>query len=1004
MNPGERLDAGEITLLRLSDLPQVEQGGSVLPLAARDAALLAWLAIEGPTSRERLGELLWPGRSEAQTRATLRQRLFQLKKRLGRDLAVGTPMLKLADGVVHDLNEAAELLGDMSFADAPALDAWLQRHRERLQRRERDELQSQAQALEEDGNAAAALPVALALLRLEPHSETAYQRVMRLHGKTGNRAAALQTFDACEQMLKHELSARPSPQTLALLAEIERAELAPQPAAPAGRPALRHDTDRSGTRFFGRDDELRELDRLWPAPSLPPAAGEPRLVSLLGPPGSGKTRLALHWAAQAGRRGATVALVRLDGLEGHAEARLPGSSEAHTLIQAIALACGVSISDGDAPPARLVAALQWPQRVVVLDNFEHRLADVPLLATLVAETPVRWLVSSRTRLGLACENPLWLAGLRAQAADHELPPAQQLVADRAGLTLPLAPATRARVDSLCQLAEGQPLALELAARQARRQGLDTVLQRLAQDPRSVAGAPDMLPHQRSLEAAYDSLSATLPAALRQALPRLALLRGDFDRELACSALGVSERTLEALADHSLLAFDARSSRFRWHPFLREFALLGLQRRPQAMRRLQLALAQQVAATTTALGAPGQPEDRALAAWVGREWPHVIDAWRTVLAQAHAAGWQPLAEAIATHCEQAGRCREGARLLAELDTVAPDDVNALAAAQVLLLRGRLAHWFDSAESLACALAAEPVFERAGARAGRIGCLRLRGLVHWRRGEAELGVDCQRQALAACSDAADARVRAVVLDGLGLSLLSLGRWAEASAAFEQALQINDAQGEGHQTVQNLINLSLDPRPERESAARVLAERALSLARELHYTQYVVHALTALAWAHLRLRQFEPARRLGLEAAAMAHADAERFVESWALGACARAALRGGDARTAAADALRALRAAQALGEVPPVLMHLSFAAEWALQAGDAAWALRITTLCAARPELNARVRLEVAIHEQRARAMLDDAAMAAITQDAATAAWQTAVQEAMGLWSAAEQPTG
>jgi hypothetical protein len=112
--------------LRLSDVALIDRDDAPpLALAPRDAALLAWLALQGPTSRDRLCSLLWPASTEAQARTTLRQRLFQLKKAAGQDLAAGSPLLQLAQGVGHDLDEAVELLADLSLPDAPEFEAWL---------------------------------------------------------------------------------------------------------------------------------------------------------------------------------------------------------------------------------------------------------------------------------------------------------------------------------------------------------------------------------------------------------------------------------------------------------------------------------------------------------------------------------------------------------------------------------------------------------------------------------------------------------------------------------------------------------------------------------------------------------------------------------------------------------------------------------------------------------------------------------------------------------------
>lgn len=265
--------------LHLAEAPHLElHDQSPRPLALRDAALLAWLALEGPTPRDRLAAMLWPDSTEAQARTTLRQRLFQLKKVHGVDLASGSPLLQLNAALRHDLAEATELLGGQGLPDAPEMDAWLQRQRERRQKQEADELRAQAQAQEQAGDLSGALRVALALLRLQPLSEATHQRVMRLHYLLGDRAAALQAFDACERLMKDEVGARPSAQTLALLATIEQAAPPTSPGAPSTLPLA----VQRPPRLVGRDADLRTLQLAW-------AAGQ--VVVISGEAGMGKSRL-----------------------------------------------------------------------------------------------------------------------------------------------------------------------------------------------------------------------------------------------------------------------------------------------------------------------------------------------------------------------------------------------------------------------------------------------------------------------------------------------------------------------------------------------------------------------------------------------------------------------------------------------------------------------------------------------------------------------------------------
>ena len=263
--------------VELSDLALATHAdGSRIALAPRDAALLAWLALEGPTSRARLAGLLWPGSEPEAGRNTLRQRLFHLKKNCG-ELVAGSTALRLADGVRHDLADSEGVLGDLQFHDAPDLDAWLSTQRQRRAGAMRQRLEREAHALEDAGELAAALPVAEALLRLDGLSEAAHRHVMRLHYLRGDRAAALLAFDRCERMLKDEVGARPSGETMALLQTIEEARphtWLPGQALPAS--ALRPPT------LIGRNAELTELGNAWTARQV---------FVLIGQAGSGKSRL-----------------------------------------------------------------------------------------------------------------------------------------------------------------------------------------------------------------------------------------------------------------------------------------------------------------------------------------------------------------------------------------------------------------------------------------------------------------------------------------------------------------------------------------------------------------------------------------------------------------------------------------------------------------------------------------------------------------------------------------
>lgn len=273
--------------LTLADSTPRLQGaaGPATALPATDALLLAWLALEGPTPRERLAELLWPDKDAAASRNALRQRLFRLRRTAGHPLLCGSAVLELHPEVEHDLHASATVLGAMQPRLNGEIDTWLAAQRANRQAGVRRGLEERIQALESSGDYAHALPLALTLLQAHPHSEDAHRRVIRLHYLRGDRAAALLAFDRCEHVLKHEVGATPSLETLELLATIEQQDVVDRTPARFGRIPLMLQRP---PRLIGRQAEIDALRRAW-------WAGSHTLV--LGMPGMGRTRL-LEWLAQ----------------------------------------------------------------------------------------------------------------------------------------------------------------------------------------------------------------------------------------------------------------------------------------------------------------------------------------------------------------------------------------------------------------------------------------------------------------------------------------------------------------------------------------------------------------------------------------------------------------------------------------------------------------------------------------------------------------------------------
>ena len=523
-------------------------GERVLPLAPRDAALLAWLAIEGPTPRGRLAALLWADSETEAARNSLRQRLFQLRKLAGTEVVAGSTTITLAAGIAHDLADAAGVLGDARFEGSPELAAWLAQQRANRIERRRIALVLRADQAEQAHDSAAALAHSQALLELEPLSEVAHRRLMRLHYLRGDRAAALLAFDRCEKLLKDEVGTTPSAPTLALLATIEQ-------AAPAVAVARRdHPVPASvlrPPRLVGRAGLLRQAQAAW-------STG--RHVAFAGEAGMGKSRLLqellagpARFAQAAARPGdAAVPYASLARLlrevialqpEALAAASPPAWSAAlGRLLPEVVAAPGSPALPGlsAAPEAQrlalqrsvitlLAAAADAGLSTLALDDLHFAdaatLDMLPALLRPDARLPLRWAFARRPAEGLPGLDALFEGLLEDQLLEpltlDPLTPAQlaELVAT---LGLPGVDAT-ALAAQLHQHTGGNPLF-----------ALETLRQAWVDERLSATALPRPVSVTRLIERRLSRLS---PQALR--LARCAAIAGtEFSIELAAQVLRV----------------------------------------------------------------------------------------------------------------------------------------------------------------------------------------------------------------------------------------------------------------------------------------------------------------------------------------------------------------------------------------------------------------------------------------------------------------------------------
>lgn len=290
--------AGPRWRLVLLGLPHLarEEPPATLRLSPKDVALLAVVALDGPVAADRVAALLWPSVGSRKADASLRQRLFRLRRECGSNIVLAGGLLRLAPGVDTDLGAALsslttdaeagrdELLGDLEFDDLPELADWVRSARAQWRERREAAMSAAAAQCEASGAIVRGLVYATRLIESNPLSEHAQRRLMRLHYMRGDCSAAVAAFEHFEQRLKDELGSRPSAETIELLATIERGAA----SLPARRTVVPASLLRP-PRLVGRREESAAMAQAW---------ANQRAFVLMGEAGIGKTRLLQDFAAR----------------------------------------------------------------------------------------------------------------------------------------------------------------------------------------------------------------------------------------------------------------------------------------------------------------------------------------------------------------------------------------------------------------------------------------------------------------------------------------------------------------------------------------------------------------------------------------------------------------------------------------------------------------------------------------------------------------------------------
>ena len=927
------------------------------PRAENTLALLAYLAMEShrPHRRGVLATLFWPDRPRDQALQDLRQALSRLRRAIADQEA--DPWHLLVDAATIRFNREShywldveafqalvsdtqrhahrrldvclscmarlaqaveyyqgDLLEDLHVADSPALDEWLLIQREQLRQKACASLKALASSNLASDQPKEACGYARRLLQMDPWNEPGQRLLLSALRTSEGRNAALQHYETFRQTLGQELGVEPEDETRHLAKEIRSGALVdmeartqatalPTPLTPiAGREAERKDIS----------DDLAERRH--------------RLLVLHGPGGIGKTRLALEVAAE-------QATLWRDGVWFVSLAEIPASEGLSAAISGVLHREAAPL---DAP--QLIAFLRSKELLLILDEFEHLLTGVPLLAEILCWAPeVKILVTSRARLGVKGERAIPLAGLKVPAKDPAIIAetkgysAVQLFLQSARRAAPgfgLSPENLPHVLRICRLVAGLPLGIELAAAWVHLFSCRKIADEIEHSAGFLRNPRSSNPTRHdSLRASFEHSYRLLPAADRSLYRRLTVFRGGFTPEAAGRVAGADPSALSSLLYVSLLQTSSR--RLDMHLALREFAAERLADEPreewetrERHSRTYLAMVRERGNLLRGTRAREASDE------IDLELANVGAAWRWAVEQVRLEELESSIGGLARFYDLRGLFREAEDLFgsAAERVLALDRRDQVARRVACRLRVEQAHFSECQAKYAeaCQVAGqavelaretqEPLCE---ARAASI-----RGEALWRQGDLEAArrqldhaLSLVRATVAVGEEAtATAReVEARSLNTLGIVCWMEGDWTSAKGCLRRALDIAAQSGDRRRQALVLGNMGVTAVEQGDYAeARDLLQQALQSHRLLGHRGGESRALGNLGNVYLYLGAYAKAKTHYEDALRMQREIGARKDECLSVGNLSLVCHYLGDNENAKAYSQQALMIADEIGE--------------------------------------------------------------------------------------------
>lgn len=686
---------------------KIEMLGALRVMVGEDTAvfrtdaervLLAYLAAHQgtPQRRDTLAGLLSPDRPDKEALTYLRNRLTRLRSAIGDEAAIPPYLeidrkqitLRTGDDIVVDvvqfaqgvaavaahphrqlagcptclarLNEAVglmrgEFLAGLNFP-SETWQAWLTNQREHIHQQALAAMTLLREAKVQLGDWTAVLHIAQRQLQLEPWLEAAHRAIMTAHAHLGDRAAALAQFEQCQQQLWDELGVQPETETAALRQQIFAGEWAEVVGLATAVP---HNLPPATSPFFGREAEQTVLLQRLVDPNY-------RLLTLVGTGGIGKTRLSI----EVGRQVKTsfpdgVWFVSLEAVQGGAE----------QIKMAVGEALGLTQDGKQLTGEQVLALLRDKELLLIFDNSEVALDDLAFIPEWLRRAPhLAILATSREPLNFQAESVVALAGL-------PLPTAEALFAERGQMAradFAITAENLPQIRQICELVDGSPLGISLAAAWVRRRSLAQIIAGIGQSLDFLSTRlRDVDPRHRSVRAVFEASWQLLTAAEQEVLAALSVFPAGFT---AVSAQAIAHATLfdlDTLCEKSLLQQQPEAQRYELHSLLRQFAADKLANRTAEVEQAFVAHFQQFAHENGDNYAALQPE-----------WGNLLTAVR----QAHAHQlWSQTLDLVQTLDEpwfrqiRFGEMREGLTLALDAATARQDQP---AQARLLLRLGEI----------------------------------------------------------------------------------------------------------------------------------------------------------------------------------------------------------------------------------------------------------------------------------------------------------------------------